>query len=54
MNDLSARFPDQPLKNGPRGALPEAPLAMPPQRLEAPRRGWFAQLLRLPRHPSGA
>ena len=36
MTDLSARFPsDAPLALAPRGALPDAPLAMPTQRLES-------------------
>lgn len=28
----------------PRGALPDAPMPMPAQRLEAPSRSWFALL----------
>ena len=36
MTDLSARFPsDAPLALAPRGTLPDAPLAMPTQRLES-------------------
>jgi hypothetical protein len=37
MTDLSARFPFDPAARvtAPRGALPDAPLAMPTQRLEA-------------------
>lgn len=54
MNDLSARFHDQAMTHDRRGALPEAPLSMPSQSLERAHRGWFAALLRLPRHPSGA
>lgn len=56
MTDLSARFPlDPDLSAVARGALPDAPLAMPTQVLEAPRGRWLAALtapLRLLHLPS--
>lgn len=56
MTDLSARFPlDPDLTAVQRGALPDAPLAMPTQVLEPTRGRWLAALampLRLFQLPS--
>lgn len=55
MNDMSAKLqPDMEAVTLVRGALPDAPMPMPAQRIELPRRTWFAGLTGARQQPDRA